>query len=64
MGVCIHIHMPVQTTCTNKSIKNDPETYRLYVNEEGKVYNFEIEPHGDMTGPAGLYQQIGGFPVL
>ncbi|CAB9511355.1 expressed unknown protein [Seminavis robusta] len=50
---------------TNKFIKNDPETYYFYVNDKGKICDFQIEAkEGDMTGPAGFYQQIGGFPVL
>ncbi|CAB9511354.1 expressed unknown protein [Seminavis robusta] len=49
----------------DKQQRNDPETYYFYVNDEGKVWDFQIEAkEGDMTGPAGLYQQIGGFPIL
>jgi hypothetical protein len=49
---------------TNKYVKNAPETFHFYVNDEGKVYRVLIDADGEMTGPAGVYQQIGGFPIL
>ncbi len=49
---------------TNKYVKNAPETFHMYVNGDGKVYRVVIYAEGEMTGPAGIYQQIGGFPIL
>ena len=49
---------------TGKYVKNAEETFYFDVNSEGKLTRLFIVADGEMTGPAGLYMQIGGYPVL
>ncbi|CAB9512521.1 expressed unknown protein [Seminavis robusta] len=48
---------PVPTT--NKHIINDPERFLFFL-KNGKITVMQVISLGDMTGPPGLYMQIGG----
>ncbi|CAB9520645.1 expressed unknown protein [Seminavis robusta] len=49
---------------SGKYAENSPETIYFHVNEQGKISKKVIECSGDMSGPPGLYTQIGGFPLM
>ena len=41
-----------------KKVVNDPEEYHYFFRDD-KVHKIEVHPKGEMTGPAGLYTQLG-----
>eukprot|EP00934_Nitzschia_sp_Nitz4_P000899 Nitzschia sp. Nitz4//scaffold345_size17508//16580//17173//NITZ4_008826-RA/size17508-processed-gene-0.14-mRNA-1//-1//CDS//3329548637//899//frame0 len=46
------------------AVENDPETSYFFF-KQGKICKQVVSYiDGDMTGPAGLYTQLGGFPLL
>jgi ketosteroid isomerase-like protein len=48
---------------TGKCVANDPTD--LFVSfRDGKISRCDIYARGPMTGPMGLYTQLGGFPLL
>ena len=52
---------------TGKFIRNDPETVHFHLREEGgslRILKLSVVPHGEMTGPQGIYTQLGGFPLM
>lgn len=49
---------------TGKYVKNDPEEIAIVFDEHNKMSRHEIVAKGEMTGFAGFYVQIGGFPLL
>ncbi|CAB9521173.1 expressed unknown protein [Seminavis robusta] len=48
---------------TGKKVVNDPEELHILV-QDGKICRLDFYPMGEYTGPAGLYTQLGGFPLL
>lgn len=48
---------------SGKYVKNDPEMVRFYF-EGDKVCRAEILKAGKFSGPAGLYTQLGGLPLM
>ena len=51
---------------SNIKFRNDPERVIFTVDPArgNKVSNLLIIPSGEMTGPPGIYKQIGGFPIF
>ena len=50
---------------TGKVIVNDPEeVYLFFRRGEEKISRIIVCAKGEMTGPAGIYTQLGGFPLL
>jgi len=49
---------------SNKFVQNDPEDLCFTFAPDGKVAKLEVTARGENTGPAGLYSQLGGFPLL
>lgn len=52
---------PIQAS--GKCFQNDPEDV-TFTFRDGKLCKHEIRARGEMTGPAGIYSQLGGFPLL
>ena len=50
-----------EIAATNKVCRNDPEDFTIWLGPTGKIRKAKIIPKGEMTGPAGLYTQIGGL---
>ncbi|CAB9502571.1 expressed unknown protein [Seminavis robusta] len=48
---------------SNTRVVNDPEDVRLTFCD-GRIRRFAISARGEMVGPAGLYTQLGGFPLV
>ncbi|CAB9522499.1 unknown protein [Seminavis robusta] len=48
---------------TGKYVENSPETGTFYF-KDGKIAKMMVVAHGEMTGPAGIYTQLGGFPLM
>lgn len=48
---------------TGKFVLLDAEEHHYYF-RDGKVCKEEVVPMGEMTGPMGIYIQIGGFPIM
>ena len=44
-------------------VENAPETLYFHF-RNGKIYKQIVVAHGEMTGPPGIYTQLGGFPLL
>lgn len=54
---------PIETT--GIKVLNDPEEILFFFHEgQDKIARFIVAPRGEMTGPAGFYTQLGGFPLL
>ncbi|CAB9531984.1 expressed unknown protein [Seminavis robusta] len=49
---------------SGKYVENPPETICFHVNEQGKITKHVIESTGEMSGPPGIYTQLGGFPLM
>ena len=48
---------------TGKFVKNDPiDSYLTF--HDGKICSYDAYARGPMTGPAGVYTQLGGFPLV
>lgn len=45
-------------------VQNSPETMTLHFDQDGKICKQVVQAHGEMTGPPGIYTQLGGFPLL
>ena len=45
------------------AVKNDEENF-YFTMKDGKIDAVELLAFGSLTGPAGLYEQIGGDPLL
>ena len=44
-------------------VKNSPETITYHF-RDGKICKETVVAHGEMTGLAGIYTQLGGFPLM
>lgn len=44
-------------------VLNDPEETRFYF-RGNKIYKAEVTSKGQLNGPAGIYTQLGGFPLM
>lgn len=54
---------------THKYVENDPEEIYYFFQSgkekhKDKICRIIVCPKGEMTGPAGFYTQLGGFPLL
>ncbi|CAB9520646.1 expressed unknown protein [Seminavis robusta] len=49
---------------SGKYVENSPETIYIHVNEQGQIIKLVIECEGEMSGPPGIYTQLGGFPLM
>ncbi|CAB9511021.1 expressed unknown protein [Seminavis robusta] len=49
---------------SGRLVKNDPETVVCFFDKDGKCCKHEVIASGEMTGPAGIYTQLGGFPLM
>lgn len=47
-----------------KHVKNNPETARFYFDESDKIARAKVIKSGEFAGPAGLYTQLGGIPLM
>ena len=48
---------------TGVSVENDPDQLRFFF-RDGKICRQEVHNDGKLTGPAGIYAQLGGIPNL
>ena len=48
---------------SGKFVQNDPEDVIVSF-RDGKICRYDVHSRGFMTGPAGIYSQLGGFPAL
>lgn len=50
---------------SGKRVANDPEeVYLFFKDGEDKISRIVICAEGEMSGPAGIYTQLGGFPLM
>ena len=50
---------------TGVKVKNDPEELCFFFREgEEKFCRITVYARGEMSGPAGIYTQLGGFPLM
>lgn len=54
-------HPPIEAT--GISVQNDPEQLRFFF-RDGKICREEVYNDGKLSGPAGIYAQIGGNPKM
>ena len=48
-----------------KKVMNDPEDIYVFFREgEDKISRIVVCARGEMSGPAGIYTQLGGFPLV
>lgn len=59
MGAC----EPIPANGT-KVLNDEEETYLFFRPGESEIARIVVCPKGEMTGPAGFYTQIGGFPMM
>ncbi|CAB9529406.1 expressed unknown protein [Seminavis robusta] len=52
---------PIQPS--GKYIQNSPETLYFHF-RDGKICKLIVDAEGEMTGPPGIYTQLGGFPCM
>jgi len=45
-------------------IENAAETITVHLTPDGKICQWLVNVNGEMTGPAGMYTQLGGFPCM
>lgn len=48
---------------TGARVRNSPETITYHF-RDGKICKQVVHAHGEMSGPPGIYTQLGGFPLM
>ncbi|CAB9522498.1 expressed unknown protein [Seminavis robusta] len=48
---------------SGKYVRNSPETYYFHF-RDATICKLVVEAEGEMTGPPGIYTQLGGFPLM
>lgn len=51
---------------SHRTVRNDPERYEFHLDENQRITHCRVccRDEGALSGPAGFYEQVGGFPCL
>lgn len=55
---------PIDVKNPPVKIQNDPEDVQLFFDANNKMCKYVFLTMGDLSGPPGLYTQLGGFPIM
>lgn len=49
---------------TGQTVQTDPEDKHYHFSNTGSLVSLKVYPKGEMSGMAGVYTKLGGFPLL
>ena len=55
---------PIDVVNPPVKVQNDPEDVQLIFDKDHKMTKYVFLTVGELSGPPGLYTQLGGFPVM